>query len=163
MCVAFKCVESGCYKCSTIKQYRISIHVYRPIHFLAGETPKRSYTFEKRKTGKKKRKAWVRWRVRRVRGVQELSLLCRLPRGRFGVNWPTHGNGFSLSVLLPAQHVLEWLTRYTHSCLSLFNFLTFSPSTFSVNLANTALTHFRLILRPSSVCLSALTCISSKD
>lgn len=54
MCVAFKCVESGCYKCSTIKQYRISIHVYRPINFLAGETPKRSYTFEERKAEKKK-------------------------------------------------------------------------------------------------------------
>lgn len=63
--------------------------------------------------------------VRRSGWVRNCPL-CRVPWGKFRVNGPSHGNSFSLSffhslsLFLCGQHIWDWVTTPTHSCLSSF-------------------------------------------
>lgn len=152
---SFSVFVSGCYECMIIKQFRTSIQFI--IHSFPGWTNTKANEMrrgsrnenrqKKEQTKRRRRISWgitiqkpgVRWSVRRSSGVRS-CLLCRLPGDTFRVNWPTHGNSFSLSLLLflCGLHTWDWLTRYTHSCLSSFLSLCLSSSlSLSANLVNT--------------------------
>lgn len=76
---------------------------------------------------KKERKEYTENKSRREMECHLVLMSClQTPLGEIRVNWPTHGNSFFLSLFNPlflflcGQHTWEWLTRYTHCCLSSF-------------------------------------------
>lgn len=100
--------------------------------------------------------------VRRSSGVRS-CLFCRLPWGKFRLNWPTHGISFSVFLLfspsLPLWSAHAWVTDKKRSLLSIFvspslpEFLGFPLSTF-FPLASDRL--YRFVPYPCA-CLDCLT------